>query len=171
MCGISGIIDLKGGQADRDILEAMTELVVHRGPDGGALWLGSNVGLGHRLLSITGNHLPTEQPLQDDSGQYIIVFNGQVFNYKQLRSDLEKKGHRFKTASDTEVVLKAYMEHGEGCNELLNGMWAFAIVDFVRGCLFLSRDRFGQKPMYYTRQRQQFFFFLRAETVKSNSFF
>src|SRR5215204_3007026 len=138
MCGISGIIDLKGHAIDVSKVEHMTRLVQHRGPDGESFYFNKNIGLGHRLLSITGNELSGTQPLVDPSGNYVIVFNGEIFNYKDLKKDLEKKGHRFCTETDTEVVLKSYIAFGEKMVEQFNGMWALAIIDFTKQQLFLS---------------------------------
>ena len=167
MCGISGIINFKGETISRYILEEMTHLVAHRGPDGGSVYLDRGIGLGHRLLSITGIDQPTPQPLRDPSGNFIIVFNGQVYNYKELRKSLEKMGHRFQTISDTEVVLRSYMEFGENCQEHFNGMWSFAVVDKVRQKLFLSRDRFGHKSLYFTQSGNSFYFFSELKQLKA----
>jgi asparagine synthase (glutamine-hydrolysing) len=167
MCGISGIINLKGAAVSGKTLEAMTQLVAHRGPDGGLIYLDGNIGLGHRLLSITNMDRPTPQPFQDPTGRFIIVFNGQVYNYRELKKSLEKMGHHFQTFSDTEVVLRSYMEFGESCQDHFNGMWSFAIVDKQHQKLFLSRDRFGHKPLYYTQDGQNFYFFSELKQLKA----
>jgi len=167
MCGISGIINFNAEPVDRKAVANMTRLVNHRGPDGSGFYFKKNVGFGHRLLSITGCENPTQQPITDAGENYVLVFNGQVYNYKELAQELATKGYQFKTVSDTEVLLKAYMEWGDSVNERLNGMWAFVVADFARNKLFISRDRFGQKPLYYTVHHNRFIFFSEIKQLKA----
>lgn len=156
MCGISGFIG-HGTQAD---LRRMTDALTHRGPDDAGYWhdVGSGVYLGHRRLSIldlTGGH----QPMLDAENDHVIVFNGEIYNFAELRAELAAKGHQFQTShSDTEVLLRGYREWGAALPAKLNGMWAFAIYDRTARRLFASRDRFGKKPFYYALQGGTFVF-------------
>jgi asparagine synthase (glutamine-hydrolysing) len=149
MCGISGIVRFDNGSADELLLRAMTQAVFHRGPDAEGIYLDGPVGLGHRRLSIidlsTGH-----QPMRSADGDLCIVFNGEIYNYLELRAELAGHGARFNTESDTEVILEAYQHWGFSCQDRFNGMWAFAIWDRKEHLLFLSRDRIGEKPLYYT---------------------
>lgn len=136
---------------------AMRDVAAYRGPDDAGLKIDGHVGLGHRRLSIIdlgGGH----QPMADAAGETWIVFNGEIYNYRELRQDLAAKGQAFRTQSDTEVILALYAERGERCVELLNGMFAFAIWDARRRVLFLARDRMGVKPLYYATTRDGFVF-------------
>ena len=149
MCGITGIIDLKGRrQFERAVIERMNESQRHRGPDEGDLYLAPGIALGHRRLSIID--LATgQQPLFNEDGSVVIVFNGEIYNFQELVPQLEALGHRFRTRSDTEVIVHAWEAWGEACVERLRGMFAFAIWDENRQTLFMARDRLGVKPMYY----------------------
>jgi asparagine synthase (glutamine-hydrolysing) len=158
MCGIAGIIELKSGLSpDRDALERMAGLLSHRGPDDQGIAVIGPAGLAHRRLSIidlSGGH----QPMDDGSGAHTIVFNGEIYNFPQLREELESKGVAFTTRSDTEVLLKAYALWGPESVERLNGMFAFAIWDAPRRRLFAARDRLGKKPFYYAATPDRFVF-------------
>ena len=158
MCGIAGIFHFDHpGPVRKEILSRMLVRIQHRGPDESGIYLGRNIGLGHVRLSILD--LKTgKQPMSDEAGNYWIVFNGEIFNYIELRDDLLKKGHRFRTTSDTEVLLHLYMEYGEKCLEKLNGQFAFAIWDKKKQELFLARDRVGIRPLYYTVLNGTFIF-------------
>jgi asparagine synthase (glutamine-hydrolysing) len=149
MCGIAGYVAAEGSFPNRELLKRMCDRIVHRGPDAYGEYLDSEVALGHRRLSIIdlagGN-----QPLGNEDGQVQVVFNGEIYNYRPLRADLERKGHHFQTNSDTEVLVHLWEEEGERMPEFLNGMFAFAIWDRARRQLFLARDRFGKKPLYYS---------------------
>ncbi|MBN1526883.1 MAG: asparagine synthase (glutamine-hydrolyzing) [Candidatus Omnitrophica bacterium] len=158
MCGICGYINLdKAPIPDEKILKAMTDALVHRGPDDEGRHIKDNVALGHRRLSIidlkTGH-----QPIFSAAGRLTIVYNGEVYNFPQLKEELLAKGHSFSTHSDTEVVLKAYEEWGSDCLNRLNGMFSLAIWDAQEKALFLARDRFGKKPLYYGRFKNTFIF-------------
>ena len=150
MCGISGVVALEGALAPAfpPALRAMTTAIAHRGPDGDGFVDCGFASLGHRRLSIidrAGGH----QPMANEDESCWIVFNGEIYNHKPLRRELEARGHRFRTVSDTEVILHAYEEFGERCLDRLNGMFAFAICDTRRREVFIARDRLGKKPVFY----------------------
>ena len=149
MCGLVGIVYRdRHRPVNPDDLKRMCNALVHRGPDDQGLFVDRNVGLGMRRLSVidlaTGH-----QPIPNEDGRIWIVFNGEIYNYLELRKTLEKKGHRFSTNTDTETIVHAYEEYGEDCVTKLNGMFAFAIWDSLEQKLFLARDRLGIKPFYY----------------------
>lgn len=150
MCGIAGWVT-SAGQWDRAVLERMADAIRHRGPDGDGYFIGgterAQVALAHRRLSII-DLAGGAQPMHSADGRHVIVFNGEIYNFKELRTELAAAGHRFDTASDTEVLLAAYREWGERAVERLRGMFAFAVWDETRKSLFLARDRFGKKPLY-----------------------
>jgi asparagine synthase (glutamine-hydrolysing) len=149
MCGIAGYLLQEGAAAPQGLLERMCDRLVHRGPDGSGYFRDGCIGLGHRRLAIID--LSTgDQPMGNEDGSLQVVFNGEIYNYRELREELVKKGHRFRTKSDTEVLVHLYEEEGERMPERLNGMFAFAIWDAGRQELYLARDRFGKKPLYYT---------------------
>jgi asparagine synthase (glutamine-hydrolysing) len=149
MCGITGIFNVDGRPVSVSVLKRMTDVVRHRGPDGEGFWTDSFVGFGHRRLAIIDLSPLGHQPMQTEDGSFVIAYSGEVFNYQNLRLELEAQGHRFRSQSDTEVVLKAYQEWGPGCVQRFNGMFAFAVWDRRRNQLFLARDRYGVKPLYY----------------------
>ena len=146
MCGIFGNI----GSIPEQIAARCTDALFRRGPDGRGIWRGNGVTLGHRRLSILDLSDRGAQPMSYADGRYWITYNGEIYNFLELRADLEKKGHKFHSDSDTEVILAAFAEWGEECLQRFNGMWAFAIWDEQKRRLFLSRDRFGKKPLFYT---------------------
>jgi asparagine synthase (glutamine-hydrolysing) len=152
MCGLAGFFHARGTPPGdwRLVLAAMTHTLVHRGPDDEGYWFDDFVGLGHRRLSIidvaTGH-----QPMSNEDGSVWLVFNGEIYNFPELRHELEGKGHQFRTRSDTETILHAYEEWDTRCLERLRGMFAFALWDARRRRLFLARDRLGKKPLYYAR--------------------
>ena len=154
MCGICGLIDLnmRSGLELPSTVRLMANRLVHRGPDAEGLWHGPGVALGHRRLSII-DLAGSIQPMQDPTGRYILVFNGEIYNYLELRSDLEKHGIRFRTKGDTEVLLAAFIIYGPGCLEHLNGMFAFAVWDRQEQILFAARDRMGVKPFFFGQGR------------------
>lgn len=150
MCGIAGLFHLHHDQpSDSALLERMTDIQAHRGPDGSGYLSQPGVGLGHRRLSIIdlgGGH----QPMVAGDGRFAITYNGEIYNFKTLRKELEALGYKFTSDCDTEVLLKAYIEWGEGCVERITGMFAFAIWDAREKSLFLARDRVGKKPLHYS---------------------
>jgi asparagine synthase (glutamine-hydrolysing) len=151
MCGIVGIFELAGKrEIDRALLDRMNETQHHRGPDGGGLHVEPGVGLGHRRLSIID--LATgQQPLYNEDGSVVVVFNGEIYNFQELIPELVALGHVFRTKSDTEVIVHAWEAWGERCVDRFRGMFAFALWDRNRETLFLARDRLGVKPLYYAR--------------------
>jgi asparagine synthase (glutamine-hydrolysing) len=150
MCGITGVYDPRGAPVDQEVLERMTRAIAHRGPDGHGTWGDAGVGLGNRRLAIIDLSGAGAQPMLDDSGDLVITYNGEVYNFRELRAELEGLGRRFRSHSDTEVILHAYAEWGRKCLDRLNGMFAFAIWNRRTRTLFLARDRYGVKPLYYT---------------------
>lgn len=165
MCGIAGIINLNGRPVAESDLRKMTDTIRHRGPDGEGFYTFENVGFGHRRLAIIDLSPDGRQPMQHFG--CTITFNGEIYNYLELREDLQKKGFQFHTASDTEVLLAAYRHWGTDCVNQLNGMWAFAIHDQEKGKIFCSRDRFGEKPFYYIEQDGQFVFGSEIRAVRA----
>jgi asparagine synthase (glutamine-hydrolysing) len=157
MCGISGILKLDGSRPERDQLGRMIATLRHRGPDARGVHIAGAAGLAHARLSIIDLQ-GGAQPMSTTDGCLWITFNGEIFNYIELREKLLSKGHRFATRSDTEVILNAYREYGEECVHRFNGQWAFAIWDAEGRKLFLSRDRFGVRPLFYTKTPDRFLF-------------
>ncbi|MEX2577575.1 MAG: asparagine synthase (glutamine-hydrolyzing) [Verrucomicrobiales bacterium] len=162
MCGILAVIGRDPGRVDVERLRRSNDLVKHRGPDGSGVWVGkqNGVGLAHRRLAILDLSDQGAQPMvgqwegaaaAERGDECVITYNGEVFNYRELRSELEGLGHRFRSETDTEVVLAAYRQWGVDCVNRFNGMWAFAIYDTKREIVFASRDRFGIKPLYFHR--------------------
>jgi asparagine synthase (glutamine-hydrolysing) len=154
MCGICGVVGIESREASEPVVRRMMAAMLHRGPDEEGILLAPPVALGMRRLSIVD--LPGgSQPVWNEAGTLAIVYNGEVYNFRELRAELESAGHRFQTRSDTEVTLHAYQEWGERCVERLNGMFAFAVVEMPQGRtgrparVFLARDRMGIKPLYY----------------------
>ena len=149
MCGIAGRLNYDAGRlVDRDLLVAMTDAVTHRGPDAAGYHLDGRIGLGHRRLSIID--LATgDQPVGNEDGSVQVVFNGEIYNFADLRAELASRGHRFRTSSDTEVIVHGYEQWGEHVVDRLRGMFAFALWDAVNQRLLLARDRLGVKPLYF----------------------
>ncbi|MCS5714072.1 N-acetylglutaminylglutamine amidotransferase [Herbiconiux sp. CPCC 205716] len=148
MCGLAGELRFDGRSADLGVVDRMTACQVHRGPDGSGLWSNGRVALGHRRLSIIDLSAAGGQPMVDAPLGLTVVFNGCIYNHRQLRAELEGKGHRFFSTSDTEVIGKAYAEWGMDCVDHLLGMFAFVIVEHASGRAMLARDRLGIKPLY-----------------------
>ncbi len=155
MCGIAGYLRAENTALGHNFLKPMCDLLAHRGPDGYGEYFDLDIALGHRRLSII-DIAGGAQPLGNEDGSVQVVFNGEIYNHQELRSTLEKQGHHLRTKSDTEVLVHLYEEHGESMPELLNGMFAFAIWDRRRKKLFLARDRFGEKPLYYLTSLSSF---------------
>ena len=165
MCGIAGALDLSSVRTERGTLESMTESLSHRGPDGIGISQSANVSLGHRRLRILDLSERADQPMWNDARTLAIVFNGEIYNFKALRHELEASGASFRTESDTEVVLKLYEREQEGVVERLDGMFALAIWDETRRSLFLARDRAGQKPLFFYRNGSAFVFGSEAKAL------
>ncbi len=147
MCGIVGILDRK--PVAMPLLKKMTHTIRHRGPDAENWWIKGPVGFGHTRLSIIDLSERASQPMQSEDGNFILVYNGEIYNFQNLRLELQRHGYSFFSDSDTEVVLKAFQHWGAGCIEKFNGMFAFAIWDQHKQKLFMARDRYGVKPLYY----------------------
>ena len=150
MCGITGIRDFAGAPIDATDLQAMCRAMVHRGPDDEGYYLGTGVGLAMRRLSII-DLANGHQPIANEDRSIWAVLNGEIYNYRELRAELEARGHVFATASDTEVIVHLYEEHGARCVEKLRGMFGIAIWDERKRDLVLARDRLGIKPLYYAQ--------------------
>ncbi|MEO8577160.1 MAG: asparagine synthase (glutamine-hydrolyzing) [Gemmatimonadales bacterium] len=148
MCGIDGIVDYGSGHSIRESVEVMTQCQAHRGPDAGAVFVRDNIGLGHRRLSII-DLAGGKQPFANEEGNVFLTYNGEVYNYRELRDDLRRRGHQFRTSSDTEVVLHAYEEWGKDWASRLEGMFAFSVADFRKREVYIARDHFGIKPLVY----------------------
>src|ERR671923_2404624 len=148
MCGIAGFIDVQRSYDNAEqLIDSMCQVIRHRGPDDQGTWVGDNAALGMRRLSIidlAGGH----QPIFNEDRSAVIVFNGEIYNYQDLRRALVARGHEFATQGDTETILHLYEEEGPACVERLRGMFAFAIWDAKARTLLLARDRFGIKPLY-----------------------
>ncbi len=140
MCGICGIFNLNGEPVSPVILRKMTNVIAHRGPDSEGFYIDSFIGLGHRRLAIIDLSPAGHQPMLTQDGQKALVYNGEVYNFQELRAELESHGHQFRSRTDSEVILHAYFEWGPKCVERFNGMFAFAIWDKTRQELFLARD-------------------------------
>ncbi|MCW2240891.1 XrtA/PEP-CTERM system amidotransferase [Azospirillum canadense] len=159
MCGISGIVDVVGRRAiDQDRLARINGRLAHRGPDGEGFHHAPGIGLGHRRLAIIDLE-GGKQPLYNETGDVVVVYNGELYNFASLRDELVRRGHRFTTRSDTEVIVHAWEEWQEDCVHRFRGMFAFAIWDETRQTLFAARDRLGEKPFYYTYSRDGLFLF------------
>ena len=151
MCGIAGIYHLDTAKpVDPARLRAMLHPMSHRGPDGSGEWTAPGVGLAHLRLSII-DIAGSPQPMASDDEVVTLTYNGEIYNFRELRAELEDRGHRFRTSGDTEVIIAAWRQWGPDCLSKLNGMFAFAIHDHRRGCLFLARDRLGVKPLHFAR--------------------
>jgi asparagine synthase (glutamine-hydrolysing) len=158
MCGIAGILHQDPTRrVDRDTLRRMTRALSHRGPDGEGYYEDGNIGLGHRRLAIIDLSTGT-QPMYSVDRDVVLVFNGEIYNYVELREELRNLGHNFVTTSDTEVIIAAYEQWGFDCQQKFNGMWAFALWDARQKQLFVSRDRMGEKPLHYSVQDGTFVF-------------
>jgi asparagine synthase (glutamine-hydrolysing) len=158
MCGICGELRLDGQAGKLDVVERMLPKLAYRGPDFEGRWQAGPLALGHRRLAIIDLSERANQPLVDERLGLILVFNGAIYNYRELRADLIKEGYQFFTEGDSEVIIKAYHKWGERCPEFLHGMFAFAIWDLRTQSLFLARDRMGIKPLYYTPHKDFFRF-------------
>jgi asparagine synthase (glutamine-hydrolysing) len=149
MCGIVGVVNLNGEPVDSSLLLRMRDSMIHRGPDDEGAYVDGSIGLGHRRLSIIDLTEAGRQPMVNEDGTLRLVYNGEVYNFQELRTELEQGGHQFRSRTDAEVVLHAYEEWGAEALDRLNGMFAFAIWDSLRRELFVARDRYGVKPLYY----------------------
>jgi asparagine synthase (glutamine-hydrolysing) len=158
MCGIAGIFHTDGQSVPTVLLKRMTDAIVHRGPDGEGFFNGGFVALGHRRLAIIDLTPGGHQPMSTPDGVFTLTYNGEIYNYQELKIELESYGHRFRSSSDAEVLLHAWAQWGRGALDRLNGMFAFAIWDKFNSELTLVRDRYGIKPLYYRRDKNRLLF-------------
>ena len=168
MCGLVALLRLDGGLADPVQLGRMTDIIRHRGPDDDGYFLSGPVGLGFRRLSILDLSPAGHQPMTYGGADVTIVFNGEIYNYVELREELARLGHQFRSNGDTEVLLHAYLQWGNDCVTHLNGMWAFVIYDSRSNRLFGSRDRFGIKPLYRYLTKGQAFFTSEIKAIRAS---
>ena len=164
MCGITGLLNTDAAPAAPVIVQNMTAALHHRGPDSDGIWTDGPLGFGHRRLSIIDLSSAARQPMSTPDGRYTLTYNGEVYNFRELRTQLEALGHQFRSSSDTEVVLASLAEWGSDALDRFNGMFAFALWDAERRQLLLARDRYGIKPLYYTMVGSHFLF---ASEVKA----
>ena len=168
MCGFVVIVALDSGCPDAGGLARATELLTHRGPDDAGRFVEGGVAMGFRRLSVFDLSAAAHQPLVSADGRYVIVFNGAIFNFIELRAELQALGHRFRSSGDTEVLLTAYIQWGSACLARLNGMWAFVIYDRLETRLFGSRDRFGVKPLFLYADGRQFVFTSEIKAIRDS---
>ena len=167
MCGIAGLIDLKGREVRKETIKAMTDAIKHRGPDGEGQWVHENVGIGHRRLSIIDLTEAASQPMLSTDRRYVLTYNGEIYNYREIRQELETLGIKFQSQSDSEVLLNSLIHWKEKALIKFNGMFAFAFYDTLVGELLLARDRYGIKPLYYSLQDSYFAFGSEQKAIKS----
>lgn len=158
MCGIVGYLNLDSKPASEIILKRMTDKIIHRGPDGEGQFIDGSLALGHRRLAIIDLSLLGHQPMASKDSRYTITYNGEIYNFKEIRTELESHGHQFRSKTDTEVILNSFIQWGRDCVRRFNGMFAFAIWDKIAKKLFLARDRYGIKPLYYVQRNNIFLF-------------
>ena len=165
MCGILGIQLKDNGKIKEAVIRDMLQTQKHRGPDNTDYFIEGNIALGHNRLSIIDLSSSANQPMNSADGKISIVFNGEIYNYRELRNELKANGYQFASDSDTEVLLNMYHQHGESCLEALNGMFAFGIYDRRKRKIMLARDRFGQKPLFYYFDQEKFIFSSELKTM------
>ncbi|RMD57675.1 asparagine synthase (glutamine-hydrolyzing), partial [Candidatus Parcubacteria bacterium] len=158
MCGIAGLLHLDGQPVSPVVLKKMTDAIAHRGPDGEGHWIEGNIGLGHRRLAIIDPSPAGHQPMVSADHRYVLTYNGEIYNYRELRAELEAAGYWFRSQTDTEVVLYALSHWGKEALLRFNGMFALALWDRKERRLLLARDRYGIKPLYYSNQCSRFAF-------------
>ena len=167
MCGIVGLVDLKGREVTIESVKAMSDAIAHRGPDGEGQWVFKNVGIGHRRLAIIDLTEAAAQPMISEDGRYVLTYNGEIYNFKETRKELEALGYIFYSQSDTEVLLAALILWEEKALLKFNGMFAFAFFDKLKGEILLARDRYGIKPLYYSSQDSYFTFGSEQKAIKA----
>jgi asparagine synthase (glutamine-hydrolysing) len=168
MCGVAGIAHLDGKPVSPVALKRMADAIAHRGPDGEGVYVDGALGLAHRRLAIIDLSPAAHQPMATEDGRFVISYNGEVYNFAELRIELESLGHRFRSRTDSEVVLKAFAAWGEKALQRFNGMFALALWDRERKELLLARDRYGIKPLYYTRVGDKFLFGSEIKAILAN---
>lgn len=150
MCGITGIIHFDGSPVSSNVIQSMTDVIMHRGPDGEGIYCQENIAMGNRRLAILDLSEAGKQPMFSLNKRHIIVYNGELYNYQTLRAELMNLGHQFSSNTDTEVILNSYIQWGRDCLNKFNGMFAFSIYDNQNNTIFIARDRYGIKPLYYS---------------------
>ncbi len=158
MCGITGIVNINGDEVSSQFIQKMTDEISHRGPDGEGQWVERNIGLGHRRLSVLDLSSAGDQPMVSQDGRWVLTYNGEIYNYKEIRQELKTEGVYFRSNTDTEVVLYSLALWGEKALLKFNGMFALALWDRKNHELLVARDRYGIKPIYYSLQGEQFIF-------------
>lgn len=171
MCGIVGIINFKQSPVAHSQIKTMTDSLIHRGPDGEGQYVDEHVGLGHRRLAIIDLSSAGHQPMQTRDGRFTITYNGEVYNYKELRIQLSSLGYQFHSQTDTEVILYAFEQWGPDCVPKLNGMFSFAVWDKKEKKLFLARDRYGIKPLYYYKSDDCFIFASEIKAIVASNLY
>ena len=155
MCGITGIFNINGTSVSQSVLKKMTDRIAHRGPDGEGTFVEENIGLGHRRLAILDTSSLGNQPMFSKNGEWAVVFNGCIYNYPELKEELKSKGHSFISTTDTEVITEGLAAYGISFFERFDGMFAIAAWHKPSKTFYLSRDRYGIKPLYYSIQNDQ----------------
>ena len=168
MCGICGRYNFDGRPVDEELIKSMNRQLIHRGPDAEGVYIDDLLGLGHRRLKIIDLSDTANQPMSTEDGRYTIVYNGEIYNYKDIKRQLKSEGYNFYSQSDTEVLLKSYQKWGEGCLKYLNGMFAFVIWDKSERKLFAARDRLGKKPFFYYYDHDKFIFASELKAISKN---
>ncbi len=166
MCGIAGVIHFDGEPVDVGVIRRMTDAIAHRGPDGEGQWIDGPVGIGHRRLAVLDPTPAGSQPMFDDSGRYVLSYNGEVYNFRELRAELTYLGTTFRSGTDTEVVLQALIRWGTSALSMFNGMFALAFHDRLEGRFLLARDRYGIKPLYYQETDKGLAFASEARAIR-----
>ena len=171
MCGIAGLINLDGKSIDPNILKAMTDAVAHRGPDGEGQWIAGPIGIGHRRLAVIDLSSQASQPMISNNKRYVLSYNGEIYNFLEIRKELEKKGYKFYSNSDTEVVLNAIIEWNSNALLKFNGMFSLCFWDNETKKLLLARDRYGIKPLYISKQGKIFSFGSEQKSIITHPLF
>lgn len=166
MCGITGIYNFNNQQVDEKMLNNMTNSISHRGPDSGNIYVNKNLGVGHRRLSIIDLSQSANQPMFSENQNFVIAFNGEIYNFRELKDDLIKENYAFRTSSDTEVILNGYIAEGVSFFKKLNGMFSISILDIEKNELILARDPFGIKPLYYLKNKNLLAFGSEMKPIK-----
>ncbi|MFH1132440.1 MAG: asparagine synthetase B, partial [Pseudomonadota bacterium] len=169
MCGICGVISQELALPQLEAVARMNSAMIHRGPDGEGKFRDSHIAMAMRRLSIIDLD-GGWQPLYNETRDLVLVANGEIYNFIELREELRVRGHRFHTASDCETILHLYEDHGEDCVQYLRGMFAFALWDSRRGCLFIARDRMGEKPLYIFETSNELFYASEMKALLASGF-
>src|SRR5262249_12071058 len=171
MCGFAGIVSTNGAKIDAAIVDRMSNSLRHRGPDDEGSFVDGAVGLGFRRLSILDLSPSGHQPMVSRDGRYVLVYNGEIYNYIEIKQELQAKGYEFRSSGDTEVLLNAYDAWGTDCLYKFNGMWAFLIYDTAKRVIFGSRDRFGVKPLYCYRSKDVMLFASEIKAILNSGYY